>query len=102
MGEADLAHASKVDPVDDQVAVLPAQDVVAFAANAEDLDRLALLLQALDVLPRKAGDIRVEATAEAALGRHHHQQMSLVAARADEERGKPLSSRDAPIEVGQN
>src|SRR5690606_36064460 len=68
----------------------------------ENLDRLPFLLQALDVLPGQSGDVGVEATAKAALGRHNNEQMGLVATRADEERGKAFAAGNPPVEVGQN
>src|SRR5690606_36033288 len=99
---ADLPYASEIDPVDDQLAVVAAQDVVTLAADAQDFYRLAVLLQALDVLPRQAGYAGVETAAQPALGGHDDEEMDLIAAGADEQWREPFPAGDPSIEVGED
>ena len=63
------------------------EDVVALAADGQDLDRLALAQQPHGMLARKAGDRGVEAAGKAALAGRNDEQMDLVLARAAEQRG---------------
>ena len=86
VGEAELLDALEVDAVDDLPAEVAAQAVGALAADADDLDRLAVAQQPLRVGARQPGDVGVEAAAQAALGRHDDQQMHLILAGADQQR----------------
>ncbi len=92
--EADLLDLAQVDAVDDQRGVVAAQDVVALLADADDLDRLAVGQQLADVVAREAGDLRVEAAAQAALGRADDQQMHVVLAGAGHQRRRFAAAAD--------
>src|SRR4051794_501579 len=96
--EAELARAAQVDEVDDAVRELPPQDVVAFLADADDLDVLAVGQKPVGVVAGKARDRRVEGAAQPALGGADDEEMHAVLAGArqqpwrlgtgDEARGK--------------
>jgi hypothetical protein len=66
---------------------LPAQDIVALAANGQDLDRLALRNELGGMVTRQARDGGIEATGQAAFTGGDHQQMHLVSTRAAEQHG---------------
>ena len=66
------------------------QLAAALAADAEDLDRLALGRQLADQLPRLAHDRRVEAAAKAAVGGRDDQKVHVVLARAGQQRRRAL------------
>src|ERR1019366_6862508 len=71
--EADLLDTAQLDGLDDLLAINPAQLVLALAADAEDLDVLALALQRIRLLAREPHNRRIERTAQAALGGTDHQ-----------------------------
>ena len=60
--------------------------VATLAPDAEDLDRLAFLVQLVDQAPDPAHDRGIEAAAEAAVGGADHNQVHLVAARVPRSR----------------
>ena len=62
-----------------------AATIESLAADGHDLDGLAGRDEARGVLARQAGDVGIEATAQAALGCADDQQMRLVLARAGKE-----------------
>ena len=102
MGEGQLLDAFEVDAIDDLLAEVAPQVIVALATNAHDLDGLAVPGQALDVGSREARDAGVEAAAQAALGGHDNEQMHLILAGADQQWGGALPAGDTCIDVGQH
>ena len=82
--EAKRLHA-QLDHLDDLLRILAAELIGALAADAEDLDGLALADQRVDLLTRQANDRRVERAAQAALGGADHQQMDLILAGAGQQ-----------------
>ena len=69
--------------------ILTLQLVTALAADAENLDRLAFAFECLDVLARATDNIRVERTAEAAVGGRHDHEMYVVFSCADQKGRSP-------------
>ena len=102
IGEAQLLHSLEIDAVDDLAAEVAAQRVGALAADHQDLDRLAVADQPLRIGAREPGDVGVEAAAQAALGRHHDEQVDLVLAGADQQRRGAVLVGHARVEVGQH
>ena len=86
----DLPDARKVHGVEDKVAELTAQHVAALLADAQDLDRLAVLLELVDALARGACDGRVEAAAQAPLGGGDDDKPGLFGAGADQHSRRPF------------
>jgi len=82
MLETEHAYPTQFDHLDDLLAVLAAELVVALAADAEDFHLLALVHQGDGLLSRQPDDRGVERAAQAALGGADHQQMDIVAAGA--------------------
>src|SRR5690606_18696035 len=66
---ADITGATQVDDIDDLLRESPAQDVIALAADTDDLDRLAGRDQRVRAIPREPRDRGVEGAAKTALGR---------------------------------
>ena len=85
MVETQRAHRAQIDHLDDLARVKPAQLIVAFAADAEELDLLAFAHQRVGALAREPHDRGVERAAQAALGGADEQQMHVVAAGAAQE-----------------
>ena len=88
IGEADALDGGEFDGIDDQRAILPPQLVAAFAADAQDQNLFAVLLQRFDLLFGEPDDIGVEAAAQTAIGGCHDQQMRFVLAGAAEQLGR--------------
>ncbi len=76
--------------------------VGALAADRHDLDGLALGDQPLGVGPRQLCDIRIEAAAQTALGRHHDQEMRLILAGSDEQRRSARFVRRVRSQIGEH
>ena len=66
--------------------------IAALAAHGQYLHRLAERLEILDLLARELDDRAVEAAAQPALGRHHHQEVGLIGAGAGQKL-RPLTIR---------
>ncbi len=73
---------SVLQSIDDALAELAAQHAIAFSADHQYFDLLAFIGQRTHSLAGPAGDIGVEAAAQAAVGGHHHDQMHIVLATA--------------------
>ena len=86
IAEAERADGAQVDHFDDLASELPAQDVMAFLADAKDLDRLALPDERQRRLTREARDRGIESAAKTAFGGTDDQEMDAVAAAAEQRR----------------
>src|SRR5690606_12116614 len=64
LGEPDLLDFAEVERVNDQLRILPTQDIVALAAHGQYLDGLALRDQLGGMLSRQTCDRRVETAGE--------------------------------------
>ena len=102
MNEAELLGLAQVDALDDLRSEVAAKDIKALLADADDLDRLSLALKLADVVARKAGDLAVEAAAQAALGRADHQQVRVVLAGAGHQRRRIAAAADRIGAVGEH
>jgi hypothetical protein len=80
--EAQRPRGAQIDHLDDLAGILPAQLIVAFAADAEEFDLLALADKAGSVLARQPHDRGIERAAQAAFGGADQEQMDIVAAGA--------------------
>src|SRR4029079_3989868 len=76
--EAQRPRAAQVDHLDDLARILPAQLIVALAADAEEFDFLALAYARRGALARKPHDRSVERPAQPALGGADQKQMHRV------------------------
>src|SRR5690242_10425583 len=85
--EAKLPHAAQIDVLDNLLLELPAQLIVAFAPDAEELDFLAFGHQLCGALARQTHDRGVEGPAKTALAGADQQQVHLVPASAGQQRG---------------
>src|SRR5262245_56918840 len=83
--EGERADRAQLDVLDDLLLVEAAQLLVALAADAEELDLLALGHQRVGALACEPHDRRVERAAQAALGGADQEQMHAVAAGAGEQ-----------------
>src|SRR5580698_9625864 len=80
--EPQHTYRAQVDQFDDLLGIEPAQLIVAFAADAEEFDVLALGDQRVGALAGEPHDRGVERPAQAAFGGADQEQMLLVAAGA--------------------
>ncbi len=90
--EADGTHAAQLDRLDDLFAVEPAQLVIAFAADAKNLDLFALVYQGIGLLARQPHDRRIERAAQTTFGGADHQQMHLVATGTGKQLGRGIAA----------
>src|ERR1700704_5036739 len=100
--EAERAHRAQLDGLDDLLLVDAFELVVALAADAQDLDLLALAGQRDDALAREPHDRRIERAAQAALGGAHHQEMDVGSAGAGEQAGRRIAAGDGGRDVAQH
>src|SRR6185437_16817265 len=92
--ETHLLHAAQFDGFDNLLGELAAQLVIALAADAEELDLLALTGQCVRLFARETYDGRVERTAKAAFRGADHQQMHLILTGAGEQLGRRAAASD--------
>src|SRR5215471_14161895 len=83
-GKGQTRAADILDMADDELAHVTAQLVATLAADAEELDLLALVAQLAHLAPGGPHDGGVEAAAQAPVRGHDHDEMRLVAAVAGE------------------
>ncbi len=102
MLEFQHAHRAQVHRLQDLTAVLPPQLLEALAADAEELDLLALGDQRAGALAGKPHDRRVERPAQPALGRAHDQQVHLLASGAGEQFWRPFEADDAARDIAEH
>ena len=88
--------------LDDLLLVVAAELLVALAADAEELDRLAVGDQRIGLLARKSHDRRVERPAQAALGGADEQQVHLVIAGAAQQRGRGVEPGDRGGDIAEH
>src|SRR5713101_2913608 len=96
------AHRAQVHRLQDLTAVLPPQLLEALAADAEELDLLALGDERAGALAGKPHDRRVERPAQYALGRAHDQQVHLLASGAGEQFWRPFEADDAARDIAEH
>src|ERR1700730_9402396 len=101
IAEAERADRAQVDHFDDLASELPAQDVMAFLADANDLNRLALPHERQRRLTRETRDRGVKSAAKAAFGGTDDQEMDAVAA-APEQCRNLAPRRNRSSEISQN
>src|ERR1700722_1133158 len=80
----DRAHGAQVDQLQDLPLMRPAKLIIAFLADAKNLDCLALPCERISLLAREAHDGGVERAAQPALASAYEQEMRLVRAAADQ------------------
>ena len=100
--ETQRARAAQIDHLDDLLAILPAQLIVALAADAEELDLLALAHQRVGALAGEPHDRGVERPAQAALGGADEQQMDIVAAAAAQQPRRGVEPADRGGDVAEH
>ena len=97
--EAELTHRTQFEMTDDLLVEVTAQLLVALAADAEELDRLALVHQRQCALARETDDRGIESAGQAALAGADQQQVNLILAGADEQRRAGACRRSAGDEA---
>src|ERR1051326_2213177 len=102
MLEAQRAGAAQIDQLDDLLGKLPAQLVITLAADAEELDLLAISRKRGGALAGGAHDRGIERAAQAALGGADQKHMDVVAAAAPQKPRCGLQAADAGGDVAQN
>src|SRR5690606_26994207 len=73
--ETNLTHAAQFDRLEDVLAEVALQGVEPLLADADELDRLALVHQRAGVLASELGNRRIKSAAQAPVGRGNNQQM---------------------------
>jgi hypothetical protein len=96
------AHRTKIDQFDDLLGKGPAQLVIAFAADAEELDFLAFGGERGGALAGEPHNGGVERAAQPALGGADEEQMLLIAASAAEKPGRVLGSGDRGRDIAEH
>src|SRR6516165_11727608 len=79
MRESERAHRAQLNMLDDLLLVLPPKLLIALAAHAKELDRLALRDERIRPFARQPHDCRVERPAQAAFRRADEEKMRAVA-----------------------
>ncbi len=100
--ETQRARRAKIDHFDDLRGVEPAQLIVALAADAEELDLLALGHQRIRALAREPHDRGVERAAQAALGGADQKQMHVVAAGAAQQPRRGVEAADRRGDIAEH
>src|SRR3990170_1497327 len=96
------AHAAQVDCLDDLLFVLAAELLEPLAADAQELDLLALAAEHIGALAGKPHDRRVERAAQPALAGAHEQEVHLLAAGSGQEPGSRRHVRHRRRDVAEH
>ncbi len=102
VSKAMRAHAAQIDLIDDRLFMGAPELVVALLADAENLDRLALLRERVGAIARQAHDRSVESAAKPALAGADHEQVRLARAAAGKQRRRLRALRDPAGEIGEH
>ena len=102
VGEFDAALARVADLASDAARKFAPQVIPALASDGQDLDRLALGLQAARKRARMPPDVRVERAGKTAISGDRHQQVVLVLARASQQRRRIWHIRNRSGERAQH